>query len=275
MPVALSRVRTNGIETTVATAGSGPAVLLLHGFPHTWQLWREVLPALARTHRVIAPDQRWTGSDATGGYDAGTLAADALGILDALGEPSATVVGIDAGTPPAALLALRHPGRVRRLVVMESLLGTLPGGEDFLAAGPPWWFGFHAVPGLAEEVLAGHEAAYLDFFLAAGTRGRGVPAGVRDAFVSAYTGTAALRRAFSFYRELPRTAGQLEATVREHRLTVPTLAVGAHPVGDALARQLRPVTDDLTSRLIPDCGHIIPLDRPAELLSVLEPFLRG
>ncbi|MGW4587355.1 alpha/beta fold hydrolase [Amycolatopsis thermoflava] len=172
MPVALSRVRTNGIETTVATAGSGPAVLLLHGFPHTWQLWREVLPTLTRTHRVIAPDQRWTGSDATGGYDAGTLAADALGILDALGEPSATVVGIDAGTPSAALLALRHPGRVRRLVVMESLLGTLPGGEDFLAAGPPWWFGFHAVPGLAEEVLAGHEAAYLDFFLAAGTRGR-------------------------------------------------------------------------------------------------------
>ncbi|MGW4587354.1 alpha/beta fold hydrolase [Amycolatopsis thermoflava] len=63
--------------------------------------------------------------------------------------------------------------------------------------------------------------------------------------------------------------------MRERRLTVPTLAVGAHPVGDALARQLRPVTDDLTSRLIPDCGHIIPLDRPAELLSVLEPFLRG
>ncbi|WP_116100687.1 alpha/beta fold hydrolase [Amycolatopsis thermalba] len=270
----LHRVRTNGIETTVTTAGEGPAVLLLHGFPHTRHVWHGIVPALARHHRVIAPDMRWTGSDAAGDDDAGTLAADALGVLDALGEDTAAVVGIDAGTTPAALLALRHPGRVRRLAVMESLLGTLPGSGDFLAAGPPWWFGFHAVPGLAEEVLTGHEAAYLGWFLAAGTRGRGVPAAVRDAVVAAYTGTEALRRAFSYYRELPRSARQIEAAVRARRLTVPTLAIGAHPVGDALARQLRPVTDDLTSHLIEDCGHIIPLDRPAELLSVLEPFLR-
>ncbi|MDQ0380987.1 alpha/beta fold hydrolase [Amycolatopsis thermophila] len=275
MPVELHSIRTNGIATTVAAAGTGPAVLLLHGFPHTWQLWQEVMPRLAMQYRVLAPDLRWTGSDATDGHDAATLADDALGILDALGERSAAVVGIDAGTPPAALPALRNPDRVRRLVLMESLLGTLPGAEDFLAGGPPWWFGFHAVPGLAEEVLAGHEAAYLDFFLDAGTHGQGVPAGVRDAFVRAYTGSAALRRAFSYYRALPESARQIAAVTRGARLTVPTLAVGAHPVGDALARQLRPHTDDLREELIEDCGHIIPLHRPAELVSVLEPFLAG
>ncbi len=74
---------------------------------------------------------------------------------------SADVVGIDAGTPPAFLLAMRRPDLVRRLVVMESLLGGLPGAEAFLAQGVPWWFGFHAVPGLAETVLTGHEARYV------------------------------------------------------------------------------------------------------------------
>ena len=59
----------------------------------------------------------------------------------------------------------------------------------------------------------------------------------------------------------------------QRRLTVPTLAIGAHPVGPALERQLRPIADDLTGHLIADCGHIIPLDRPQELLSLLLPFL--
>ncbi|WP_435156747.1 alpha/beta fold hydrolase [Amycolatopsis sacchari] len=274
-PVTLHRIATNGIEANVAVAGTGPAVVLLHGFPHTWRLWSRVIGPLSASHRVIAPDLRGFGGStrAADGYDAGTLAADVDGILDALGEPSAAVVGIDAGTPVAFLLTLRRPDRVRRLVVMESLLGTLPGAEEFLAPGPPWWFGFHAVPGLAETVLAGHETEYLDWFLAAGTRGRGVPPDVREAFLAAYTGRDALRCAFSYYRALPESARQIDEATARARLTVPTLAIGAHPVGRSLERQLRPVTDDLTGHLIPDCGHIIPLDRPRELLEILTPFL--
>lgn len=269
------RIGINGIEVDVAIAGSGPAVLLLHGFPHTWRLWSEIIGPLAEQHRVIAPDLRGLGAGtrATDGYDAGTLVTDAEGILDALGEPEADVVAIDAGTPVAFLLALRRPDRVRRLVVMESLVGSLPGAEDFLAGGPPWWFGFHAVPGLAETVLLGHEAEYLDWFLAAGTLGRGVPPEIRDAFVDAYTGQDALRCAFSYYRALPVTARQIGEAVAGSRLTIPTMAIGAHPVGRALERQLRPIADDLTAHLIEDCGHIIPLDRPAELLRLLTPFL--
>ncbi|ANN18820.1 alpha/beta hydrolase [Amycolatopsis orientalis] len=274
-PIMLTRIATNGIEASVATAGTGPPVVLLHGFPHTWQLWREVIGPLAMRHRVIAPDLRGFGAStrAVDGYDAGTLAADLEGILDALGEPTAAVVAIDAGVPAATLLALRRPDRVRRLVVMESLLGSLPGAEDFLAAGPPWWFGFHAVPGLAETVLIGHEAQYIDWFLQAGTRGRGVPPEIRDAFIAAYTGSEALRCAFSYYRALPASARQLDDAVARGGLAMPTLAIGAHPVGATLERQLRPVASDLTGHLIPDCGHIIPLDRPQELLDLLVPFL--
>ncbi|WP_328399882.1 alpha/beta fold hydrolase [Nocardia sp. NBC_00403] len=266
---------TNGIEANVAIAGTGPAVLLLHGFPHTWQLWREVMGPLAQHHRVIAPDLRGLGAStrAQDGYDAGTLATDAEGLLDALGETSASVVAIDAGAPPAFLLAMRRPERVDRLVLMESLLGTLPGAETFLAGGPPWWFGFHAVPGLAEKVLAGNESDYLDWFLATGTQGRGIPAATHDAFLAAYTGADSLRCAFSYYRAMPISADQIRQAVDTARLTMPTMAIGSHPVGTALENQLRPIADTLTGHLIQDCGHIIPLDRPATLVPLLVDFL--
>lgn len=274
--IELHSIATNGIEANVATAGGGPALVLLHGFPHTWELWREIIGPLSARFRVIAPDLRGFGAStrAADGYDAGTLADDLAGILDALGVPDAAVAGIDAGAPVAALFALRAPARVRRLVVMESMLGSLPGAEEFLASGPPWWFGFHAVPGLAEAVLAGHEAEYIDWFLAAGTRGRGVRPEIRDAFAAAYAAPDALRCAFSYYRALPVSAAQLAEAVGRGRLTMPTLAIGAHPVGDTTARQLRPIADDLVAHTIPDCGHIIPLDRPQELLDLLLPFLQ-
>ena len=273
--ITFRQVAANGIEIAVAVAGRGPAVLLLHGFPHTWQLWRAVIGPLAQRHRVIAPDLRGFGGStrAADGYDANTLAEDAAALLNALGEPNATVVAIDAAVPAAFLLALRQSGPVDRLVLMESLLGTLPGAEAFLTGGPPWWFGFHAVPGLAEQVLTGNEPRYIDWFLRAGTLGRGIPQGIRDAFVEAYTGIEALRCAFSYYRALPETAEQIRTAVAAARLTIPTLAIGAHPVGSSLAEQLRPVADDLRSHLIPDCGHIIPLDRPDALLPLLTDFV--
>ncbi|MFJ8157929.1 alpha/beta fold hydrolase [Streptomyces sp. NPDC094468] len=274
----LRRVLANGVELNVALCGSGPAVLLLHGFPHTWEVWTDVMADLSGCYRVIAPDLRGFGASSrpASGYDAGTLADDAAALLATLGVSSAAVVGIDAGTAPAFLLALRRPGLVRRLVVMESVVGALPGAEDFLAGGPPWWFGFHcAEPGLAETVLEGHEAAYVDWILKAGTLGDGLRPALRDAFIRAYTGRQALSCAFSYYRALPESAAQIEQALAGARLTVPTMALGARPVGAALERQLRPVTDDLTGHVIEDCGHIIPLHRPRALLALLRPFLAG
>ncbi|GAA2879525.1 hydrolase [Actinoplanes cyaneus] len=257
-------VNANGIDINVMIAGQGPAILLLHGFPHTWQVWSEVIPSLSRTRRVIAPDLRGLGGTtrAAGGYDAGTLAEDARALLDALGVATAEVAALDLGVPPAVLLALHHPARVTRLVVMEATLG----GEGFT---PPWWFGFHTVPGLAERVLLGHEGEYLDFFLRAGTYdGSGVARGVRDAFVTAYTGEESLRCAFAHYRAMSVSTGQI-ASSAHRRLTMPVTAIGARPVGDTLHRQLRPMADQLTGRLIAECGHIVPLDRPEALLTLL------
>jgi len=280
------RVRTNGVELAVATAGEGPPIVLLHGFPHTWQVWSEVIGPLARRYRVLAPDLRGFGASTptAEGLDAATLAADVEGLLDpgtlevpgipetcGTGGAPATVVALDAGVPPAFLLAVRRPDLVGRLVLIEGTLGALPGAERFLAAGPPWWFGFHAVPGLAETVLAGNEAEYVGWFYDQGTRHRGVRPDVRAAFGEAYSRPGALRRALGFYRALPRTAGQLAEAAAQVRVTVPTTAIGAAPVGRALEHQLRPLCDDLTGLLVPDCGHIVPLDRPDELLAALLP----
>jgi pimeloyl-ACP methyl ester carboxylesterase len=271
------RIPVNGVDLNVAVTGQGPPVLLLHGFPHTWELWTDVMAGLSGRYRLIAPDLRGFGASGRteGGYDAGSLAEDAAGLLEALDTGPAAVIGIDAGTPPAFLLALRRPDLVGRLVVMESLLGTLPGAEDFLAGGAPWWFGFHSVPGLAESVIEGHEDRYVDWFLDNGTLGDGVRTEIRDAFVRAYTGRDALRCAFSYYRAMPTSAGQIRRATASARLTVPTMAVGAHPVGTALERQLRPLADDFTGHLLEDCGHIIPLHRPDALLALLRPFLEG
>ncbi|MBP2048364.1 pimeloyl-ACP methyl ester carboxylesterase [Streptomyces griseochromogenes] len=283
--VEIRTVAVNGVALRVALAGEGPALLLLHGFPHTWELWRAVIGPLARRHRVIAPDLRWlaTGREApagepTGaGYDAATLARDAECLLEALGATRAAVAGIDAGAPPAFLLALRRPDLVRRLVLMESLLGGLPSGGTGdgwpAAGGPRWWFGFHSEPGLAESVLTGHEDRYIGWFLDQGTLGRGVPTALREAFITAYTGEDVLCRAFSYYRALPASARQLQDAAATARLTMPTMAVGAHPIGAALEQQLRPIADDLIGHVLEDCGHIIPLDRPAALLALLQPFL--
>lgn len=272
MSVSIERVDVNGITLEFTDSGTGPAVLLVHGFPHTRDLWHDVAPALARDRRVIALDTRGIGGSTRieTGYDVITLAADLHGLLDTLQLEHADVVAIDAGGPPAFVLAVQHPDRVRRLVLMESTLGVLPGAEDFFRAGAPWWFGFHQAPALAESVLVGHEGEYLDFFLRSGTwSGAGIDPEVRDAFVAAYSGTESLRCAFTYYRAMPKSSEQLAILTRDRRLTVPTLAVGARPVGRALHRQLEPLTDDLQGEIIEECGHIIPLDRPDALVPML------
>lgn len=272
MRVTETTIETNGTRLNVAVGGTGAAVLLLHGFPHTWRVWDRVMPTLLASNRVIAPDLRGLGGSARerSGYDARNIATDLVGVLNALGEPTATVIAIDASVPPAFMLGLEYPDRVTRLVLMEGTIGRLPGAEDFFQAGPPWWFGFHSALGLAENVLVGHEQEYVDYFLQAGmTDPTQIPEDVRAAFGNAYSGADALRAAFEHYRVMPHNAQQIAEATGRARLVPPTVAVGGRVVGEATARQLAPITDYLTSHLLPGAGHIIPLDAPEALLTLL------
>jgi pimeloyl-ACP methyl ester carboxylesterase len=267
-------VSANGIEINVATAGVGPAILLLHGFPHTWELWSRVIPKLAENHFVIAPDLRGHGGTtrAAEGYDLATLSLDALALLNELGVDEADVMAMDVGASTAFYLALVHPDRIRRLVIMEAIIGDLPrpGLPDGLR---PWWFGFHGVPGLAETVLEGHEDDYLGYFLDNGVRNGPLDPDLRARLVDAYRGTRSLRCGFQFWRYLELNSRLIDDALAARRLTVPTLAVGAYPIGRGLQAQLRPIADNLTGEFIENCGHAIPLDRPQELLDIIGPFL--
>ena len=266
----------NGTRLNVAIAGNGPDLLLVHGFPHTWRIWQKVIPALATSHRVIAPDLRGLGGSerSASGYDAATVSDDLRQLLESLDAGPAAVIALDAGVPAAFLLAMQRPDRVARLVLMESLVGMLPGAEHFLSAGPPWWFGFHAVPGLAERVLLGHEREYVDFFLRSGVSAPdSIDADIRDAILDAYEGELSLRCAFEYYRAASTNVEQVAAAAAGLRLRVPTMTIGGNTVGEATFHQLEPFADDLVGHLIPSSAHIIPMDRPRELLELLDEFL--
>ena len=264
----------HGIQVHYTTAGRGEPLLLLHGWPFTWYTWSRVIPSLAERYTVIAPDVRGIGLTARpeSGYDLHTKADDARALLDHLGFPRAQVVGHDLGAEIACMLAMRSPGRVQKLVLMEAVIAGLPGAEAFMKH-PPWWFGFHDVPGLAEKAVVGNEDAYLGWFFDNHTYGkRGIPREAREEYVASYTGTDALRGGFAHYRAFKENASQVQAR-GQARLTVPTLALGGDVVGDALRQQLVLIAADVVGHIIPECGHNIPEERPDALLQHLFDFL--
>lgn len=266
----------NGIRIHYALAGQGPALLLLHGWPFTWYTWRLVLPELAGRYTVIMPDLRGIGqtSRPAQGYDSRTRAADAAGLLQHLGFAQAYVLGHDLGVEVAFMTALAYPRLVRKLVLSEAIVGGLPGAEAFLQPGP-WWFRFHAVPDLPEQVLVGHEAEYLNWFYLNSTyQQRGIDPEARAEYVAAYAGPEALRGGFAHYRAFPENRQQVaQALAQGRRLTCPVMAVCGQVVGEVLATQLRHVADHVVSLLVPECGHVVQEEQPAQLARLLLDFL--
>jgi pimeloyl-ACP methyl ester carboxylesterase len=251
----MRRITTNGTELAVRVSGEGSPLLLLHGWPHTGRIWDGVRP---RGRRIIVPDLRGIGGSAYAvtGFDAATAVSDLLGVLDHLGVGTVEVAAIDASVPAAFLLALRHPERVTRLVLMEGTLPGLAGGFET----PPWWFGFHAVPELPESLVNGREDEYLGWFLRDVADEK-----LREAFVDGYRGRRRLAAGFGFYRAMSRNAEVLS----EGRMRVPTVALGGSVVGERLYRQLEPITDELRGEVLERCGHLVPLDRPEALERLL------
>ncbi len=272
--VDLNFVQANGITLNVATAGTGDAVLLLHGWPFNWYVWHGILPGLVRHgFRVIAPDLLGIGdrSRPSGRYDLISLTEDWVALLQALNVSQVNLVGFDIGMQSALMLALRHPRCVRHLVSTEALAGRLPGAEQFLKAGPPWWFRFHGVPGLAEEVLVGHEEAYLNWFYQNSTVQKLSEESPAE-YVRAYTGTDALRGGFAHYRAFATDAKQLEDAFAEGRLRQPTLVLGGGTVRNAAFLQLKPFADDMRYKQLENCGHVTPQEQPADFLKELLTF---
>ncbi|MFF7936641.1 alpha/beta fold hydrolase [Streptomyces sp. NPDC007940] len=274
-------VEVNGLRLHAVTGGEGPALLLIGGWPQTWYAWREVMPALARRHTVVAVDSRGAGlSDKPDdGYDAGTLAADLVALMAALGHDRFDVVGHDIGTWTGYALAADHPERVGRLAILEAVIPGLTPSPPFFGPAAAnlrlWQFGFNRLTDLNEELVRGREQLFLGWqFATKAATPTAIPAYAVDAYVDAITADPrALRASFAYYRALDETIAQNEQRSKI-RLTLPVLAVGgALWSGSNAAQTMRLAADDVTGVVLDDCGHYPAEEQPTRLVEILEDFL--
>ncbi|MFJ8940438.1 alpha/beta fold hydrolase [Streptomyces sp. NPDC102365] len=274
-------VEVNGLRLHAVTGGDGPALLLVGGWPQTWYAWREVMPALARRHTVVAVDSRGSGlSDKPDdGYDAGTLAADLVALMAELGHDRFDVAGHDIGTWTAYALAADHPERVGRLAILEAVIPGLTPSPPFF--GPAavnlklWQFGFNRLPDLNEELVRGRERLFFGHqFATKAATPAAIPSYAVDVYVDAIAADPrALRASFAYYRALDETIAQNERRGRT-RLTLPVLGLGgALWSGASAAHTMRLAADDVTEVVLDDCGHYPAEEQPTRLVETLENFL--
>ena len=265
------------VSLHLVRGGTGPGLLLIHGFPQDWYEWRGVMDRLARTSTVVAVDLRGVGgSDAPrDGYDAATMAGDLHRLVERLGIGPVDVVGHDIGGWVAYAYGRLHPTAARSVTIIETLI---PGVEPFATADldVPLWHGqFHMVPGLPEALVADRQETYFRYFFDIGTRGDGVITAedVRH-YAAAYGDAAHLRAAFEVYRAIPTNVTFNDAL--RDPIAVPLLLAGGEhvfgPVLEDVAANLRSNFgwSDVSVHVVPDGQHYLVEERPDDIAALIE-----
>jgi pimeloyl-ACP methyl ester carboxylesterase len=262
-------VDAGGLRTHVALAGEGPPVLMLHGWPQHWFLWRDVIPVVAPHARVIAPDFRGFGWSEVpkGGYDKSQLKRDMLAVLDELGVEDFVVAGHDWGGYVGFLLAMEHPERVNGFLALNVLPPWQP--RDRKVALDAWRFLYQPV--LSMPGVGGWVGRALG--------PRDIPEDAREAFVSRLGGeraraTERLYRTF-LLRELP---GVLRGRYSAADLRVPTrlvfgqrdVVITTRAVEDAAAQ-----SSSIELELVADATHFVVDEKPELVADRLLRLLPG
>jgi haloacetate dehalogenase len=271
----------------IAQGGNGPPLLLLHGFPETHVCWHAVAPRLTTAHRVIAPDIRGYGASEAPpggprgeGYSKRSMAAELVELMADLGHERFAVVGHDRGARIAYRLALDHPERVARVVV----LNVVPTIDQFerMADGPslgywPWFLLAQPAP-FPERLLLAEPRALLDHVFATWPADPDAIAPERrDAYLRALTpSTAAAMCAdyrASFHIDRVHEAQDRAAG---RRIVCPVLVVTGEDetqLADAPA-VWQSWAEDLTATRVPG-GHFVPEEAPEQLCAIIARFLSG
>lgn len=250
------------------SGGSGPAVVLLHGWPYTWAVWRRLMPELAADgHTVIAPDLRGTGDSAKpdSGYTKRDVAEDVHQLVETLGIGEINLVGMDIGAMVAYAYAAAYPAEVRRLVLAESVIPGF-GLEELMnpATGGFWHFGFHMQVDVAEMLTEGKEAAYLGNMWSMGSPTGGITEADREEFLGHYASPGGMRGGFQHYGTLLED-GKANRVSGETKLTMPVLVLN----GDTgLPQQMlldgaHRFATDVQADVVPGSGHVFAVDNPA------------
>ncbi len=264
----------DGVTMHVRVGGKGPAVVLLHGFGDTGDMWAPLAADLARDHTVVVPDLRGMGlsSIPQSGYDKKTQAADIRGVLNALKIEHSVVVGHDIGTMVAFAYASRYPERTDRLVVMDAPVPGIPPWNDIVRSPMLWHFDFGGAD--MERLVAGRERIYLDRFWNefAGTPAK-VDEGTRQHYARLYARPGAMHAAFAQFRSIRQDAVDNEQSMAK-KLSMPVLAVGGEKsFGANEAIVMRNAADKVTEVVIPGAGHWLMEEAPTQTIAAVRGFM--
>jgi haloacetate dehalogenase len=275
-------VHANGIRVNLWTGGEGPALVLLHGYPQTGQMWRKVAPALLDRYTVVCPDLRGYGDSdkPRAGYDKRTMARDIHLVMEALGHSRYAVVGHDRGARVGHRLALDHAQAVSHLCVLDIVpTHTVFARTDRHLAAAYWhWFFFQA-PDLPELMIGAVPEAFLRGMLRALTfRAEAIEETMVQEYLRAFTLPGTIRAGLEDYRMAATQDFEDDERDLGRKLACPVLAIWGefgtmHTLFDVLAAW-KEKAERVEGHALP-CGHFIPEEAPQDLLADLARFLRS
>lgn len=267
----------DGARIFVRAGGSGPAVVLIHGFGDTGDMWGPLAAQLAKTHTVIVPDLRGMGrsSRAASGYDKKSQAQDIRTVLTALGQDRADVVGHDIGTMVAYAYAATYPDKVTKLVVMDAPVPGIAPWNQIVLSPKLWHFNFSGPD--AERLVAGRERIYLDRFWNdfAGEPGK-IDEATRSYYAAQYAQPGAMRAAFAQFTAIGAQDVGDNALLNRTKLPMPVLAIGGEKsFGATMAEVMRNAATNVTGAVVPGAGHWLMEESPDATVKLVSGFLEA
>ncbi len=269
-------ITTNGARIHVRVGGKGPAVVLLHGYGETGDMWDPLAADLAKDHTVIVPDLRGLGLSSkpvSGGYDKKTQGGDVAGVLAALKITKVDLVTHDIGNMVGYAFAAQHRDSVRRFVLIDAPLPGVGPWEEILKSPLLWHFRFGG-PDM-ERLVAGRERIYLDRFWNefSATPARFTEAS-RQHYAKLYAQPGAMHGGFSQFAAFDQDAIDNKAFVAEGKLAMPVLALGGEKsFGPMMATVMRFAASNVTEGVVPDSGHWIMEENPKATTALVRDFL--
>jgi pimeloyl-ACP methyl ester carboxylesterase len=267
---------TNGTSLYVRVGGKGPAVVLLHGFGATGDMWAPLAIVLARNHTVIVPDLRGMGMSEhpDTGYTKKNEAVDIAGVMDALHVQKADLVTHDIGDMVGYALAAQYPARVTRWVVIDSPLPGI-GNWDTITRNPMLWhFDFRGRD--EERLVQGRERIYLDrFWNELSGDPKRIDEETRQHYAALYARPHAMHDAFEQFGAFRQDAADNEALLAKGgKITMPVFALGAEKLfGTGMADEMRFAASNVTGGIVPNSGHWIMEENPQATVELVTGFL--
>ncbi|MBB4860631.1 pimeloyl-ACP methyl ester carboxylesterase [Novosphingobium chloroacetimidivorans] len=268
-------IAANGTTIHTRVGGKGPAVVLLHGYGETGDMWAPLAADLARDHLVIVPDLRGMGLSAKppAGYDKKTQGQDIAGLLDVLKVGKVDLVTHDIGNVVGYAFAAQNRARVTRFVLMDAPLPGVGPWDEILKNPLLWHFRFGG-PDM-ERLVAGRERIYLDrFWNEFSARPERFSEASRAHNAALYARPGAMHAGFAQFAAFDQDATDNREFVAAGKLTMPVLAIGgAKSFGPMMATVMRFAADDVTEATIPDAGHWLMEEQPTATIATVRRFL--